>query len=270
MGALHEEVHGSGPVLLLIPGGNGDADGYARIAGPLAQRYTVVGYDRRGFARSAGAAATAGDRLSADTDDVRDLIDKHATGPAAVFGSSSGAIVGLELLRRYPDRVATLVAHEPPLLTLLSDADERLAFIDGVYETYRREGVAAAMAVFLAGIGLERPAGAPPPAPMLARMRANQEYWLEHELRQYARAVPDLDALRAHVDRLVLAGGAESRERGHLPYRPAVVLAERLGAGLVEFPGGHLGYLTHPAAFAERLTGVLSPRAAADRPRGTP
>src|SRR5438270_13092410 len=58
--SLYSEVHGSGPVLLLIPGGNGDAGGYQPLTQALAGRYTVVSYDRRGFGRSPAGSVEAG------------------------------------------------------------------------------------------------------------------------------------------------------------------------------------------------------------------
>ncbi|SDU72016.1 hypothetical protein [Jiangella alkaliphila] len=51
------------------------------------------------------------------------------------------------------------------------------------------------------------------------------------------------------------SGGATSA--GELPQRGAVVLAERLGTPLVEFPGGHDGYIDAPAAFAGVVRRVL-------------
>jgi hypothetical protein len=154
------------------------------------------------------------------------------------------------------------VAHEPPLIELLPDARAHRAFFDEVYNTYRREGVDEAMRIFNAGIGMaglpQLPPGVALPPPileMIARMHVNQEFWLEHELRQYTAVVPDFDALAAQLDRIVLAVGRDSR--GDLPYRPNAVLAERLGGEAVEFPGGHVGYLTDPDEFATRLTAVL-------------
>ena len=41
---LHYEVCGTGPVLLLIPGGPADAGGFAPIRDVLSDRYTVVTY----------------------------------------------------------------------------------------------------------------------------------------------------------------------------------------------------------------------------------
>jgi acetyltransferase/esterase len=261
---LYYETRGGGPLLLLIPGGSGDAGSFERVAPALAESFTVVSYDRRGFARSPlDEPPDDARRLAADAADARRLIDELSGGPALVFGSSSGAIVGLDLLARRPGSVRTLVAHEPPLVTLLPDGGRHQRFFDEVYETYRGSGFEAAIDRFNTGIGapaLPRPpegAQLPPHiAQMLARLRANLEFWLEHELRQYTSVAPDLTALKAAGDRLVLAGGRDSREL--LPSRPNVVLAEQLGTEVTEFPGGHAGYVTDPEAFAARLTEVLS------------
>lgn len=50
--SLYYEVSGSGPLLLLIPGAPADAYDFVAIAPLLADRYTVVSYDWRGFSRS--------------------------------------------------------------------------------------------------------------------------------------------------------------------------------------------------------------------------
>ncbi|TIU63569.1 MAG: hypothetical protein E5W25_24420, partial [Mesorhizobium sp.] len=47
--SLYYETPGSGPVLLIIPGGPQDAGVFAGLAGRLADRYTVVAYDPRGI-----------------------------------------------------------------------------------------------------------------------------------------------------------------------------------------------------------------------------
>src|SRR4051812_5159221 len=87
---LHVEIRGTGPVLLCIVGGNGDAEVFARMAAGLANRFTVVSYDRRGFARSPlDEAPDDAARLAADGDDVARLIEHLGAGPAYVFGSSS-------------------------------------------------------------------------------------------------------------------------------------------------------------------------------------
>ncbi len=262
--SLYHEVRGAGTVLLLIPGGNGDAAPFEGIANALADRYRLVSYERRGFFRSPLDGPVDDEhRLETDSEDAHRLLRHLTDAPAHVFGSSSGAIVGLDLVARHSEQVRTLVAHEPPAVRLLPDAEQQLAFIDDVYDTYRASGLERAMAKFSAGMGLDAgplpPQGAELPRPlaeMVSRLRSNLGFWLEHELRQYPRFEPDIAAIRAARTRLVLAGGRDSRES--VPYRPNTVLAERLGSIVADFPGGHAGYATNPAEFAERLAEVLS------------
>jgi hypothetical protein len=124
------------------------------------------------------------------------------------------------------------------------------------------------MAMFNDGIGVDAPQ--PPPgvelpgqmAAMLSRLPGNQEFWLEHEMRQYPRAAPDLAAMTAAAARLIVAGGRDSRE--HFPYQASVALAGRLGSDVVQFPGDHVGYAKYPIEFAARLAEVLTPGATSD------
>ncbi|MFI5956541.1 alpha/beta fold hydrolase [Cryptosporangium sp. NPDC051539] len=254
--SLYSERIGDGPVLLLIPGGTGDAASFGALPRLLAREFTVVTYDRRGFGRSASGGPVDDDRRL--TIDVEDALRLLGDSPGYVLGSSSGAIVALHLLARHPERVARVIAHEPPLIPLLPDAGRWLDLLDDVHATYRAEGAATAMRVFSAATGAEPPPG---DAPVLARLASAQDFFFEHELRQYVRQVPDLRALKRAKTRLVLAGGRNSDGPGGrlLPYRPNQVLASRLGLSITEFPGAHAGYLTHPAEFAALIRSVLTP-----------
>jgi pimeloyl-ACP methyl ester carboxylesterase len=247
----------------MIAGGNGDAGPYERLADELASRYKVITYDRRGFSRSAMVGPPGDEsRLTLDGDDAHELLEQVAGEPAYVFGSSSGAIVGLDLLARYPQSVRRLVVHEPPLMTLLPETAPFVEFADEVYETYRRSGTALAMQKFAAKVGLaaldpEKLGDLPPHLmQMLSRIRGNDEFFLEHELRQYIRVVPNFEALQKVANRIVLAGGADART--FVPYLPNTALARTLDRPIVDFPGGHVGYTTHPAPFAAQLAAVLT------------
>ena len=68
---------------------------------------------------------------------------------------------------------------------------------------------------------------------------------------------PALDraALTAHADRIVLVAGRESR--GHPCYAVTVELGKTLGRDVIELPGGHIGFVTHPAEFALALNDAL-------------
>ncbi|MGW1073059.1 alpha/beta fold hydrolase [Streptomyces sp. NPDC002537] len=259
---LHFEVRGTGPLLLLIAGGGSDAAVFARLAAVLAGHHRVVTFDPRGNSRSPLDGPPEQQRIEVHTDDAYRLV-RHIAGadePVRVFGSCSGGLVALELATRHRDRVRSVVAHEPPAMTLLPDAGRHLALFDEAYETFRREGVAP-------GLRALRPVFGGRPAPPLPEAHDNSAFFLGHVIRSTTRHVPDLAALATVADRVVMAVGRDSRT--HVIGRPAAVLAERLGRGPVEFPGGHAGYAGHPAGFAARLVDVLTaPPAPVPRHRG--
>ncbi|MGH3257546.1 MAG: alpha/beta fold hydrolase [Streptosporangiaceae bacterium] len=141
--SLYYEVRGAGPVLLMIPGGPMDADGFKDLADRLSDDYTVVTYDCRGNSRSPMQGSW--DDLTAGlfAGDARRLLDAVGADQADVLGSSGGATYALDLVARYPGRVRTLVAHEPPVSELLPDAARYHALNELVGETYRSEGTFA-------------------------------------------------------------------------------------------------------------------------------
>ncbi|MFQ6392581.1 alpha/beta fold hydrolase [Nocardia sp. KC 131] len=260
---LYYEIRGAGPLLLLIPGGNGDASIFDALAERMADRYTVVSYDRRGFSRSPIDGSPAS-RVANDGADAAALLRHLTDRPAYVLGSSSGAIVALELLSTHPELTDTVIAHEPPLATVLPDGDKWLAFLDDIHEKSNSEGTLAAMGAFAAGVGLRMPERPPvedlPPdaAAMTARIQQNLQFWMEHELRQYPRYTPDLMALRAASAKLVLAVGHDSKDS--FPAQPNAVLAQQLELDVVEFAGNHVGYLIAADEFAAQLAAMLPRR----------
>ncbi len=116
---LHYEVSGDGPVLLMISGegdGGTDAAGYDAVVPQLAAQYTVVTYEPRGNPPGGDPADKRGDEAAEDALAILDAV--AGDDSAYVFGSSSGAITGLELLVRHPERIRLLIAHEPPAVEL--------------------------------------------------------------------------------------------------------------------------------------------------------
>ncbi|MFE1378373.1 alpha/beta fold hydrolase [Streptomyces sp. NPDC058740] len=265
---LHYETRGRGPVLLLIPGGAGDAGLYEGMADLLAGAgYTVVSYDQRGLSRSPLDGPPADQRVGEWAEDARAVLDAVVPrGEAAyVYGSSSGAVVALELLARHPARLARVVAHEPPLVELLDEPGPYRAHFAEVRELHRTRGLGPAMARFAEtpdGRGPEperRHAELPPSVrPMASRMGANMPVFLEHVLCPFSFSAPDLDGLRAAAGKLVLGVGRESDGQEAL-VGPARRIARETGAAVVEFPGGHLGCVERPEEFAEVLLTAMRP-----------
>lgn len=267
---LHYEVRGAGPLLLMIGSPMG-ARGFEPIAALLADEFTVVTYDPRGILNSVvdDPDEEAGPELLAQ--DVQSIIAAIDRGPAYIFGNSGGATTGVVLATRFPDSVRALVAHEPPLLELLPDADLVRYAIDEICDTYLNESRDAALKRYtnLTGINFRTP-GAPPsngsasptpgaPAAQFtppADVRAILDRFFRYTLRPTTRYLPDLDRLRALGERIVVGGGTASR--GTLYQRSAAALADRLGTALVDFPDDHTGFQREPEPFARLLADVLT------------
>ncbi|MEE2038080.1 alpha/beta hydrolase [Nocardiopsis sp. CT-R113] len=266
---IHHEVRGSGPVLLMIPGGPQDAGVLAEIARLLADRYTTVTYDPRGNSRSTLDGEPVEQEVDVHADDAARLIAELGGGPVDVFGTSGGGQVGLALTARYPDLVRVLVAHEPACVPMLDDPAAAEARDRHVYDTYLREGVDAAMVEFLGLNGLDVGEGAegdalsggdgPPPGEeelaTFERVSGNFDYFLRHGLLPISLYRPDVEALAGGAPRVVVGLGAESE--GELIHDIGLALAGRLGSAPVGFPGDHLGYDSHPDGFSETLHRVL-------------
>jgi clorobiocin biosynthesis protein CloN7 len=254
---LYYEVQGSGPTLMLIGHPMGIA-GFAFMAPLLAEDYTVVTYDPRGFARSTIDDPAQDGEPDVLADDVRRVLEAVGQGPAQVFGSSGGAVTGLALVSRFPGHVTTLVAHEAPVGLLLPDADAARAGFHEIYDTYRDRGSNAAWKTFMSFTGMQAgpdDAGGDPPPPS-AEEAATSARFFEHGLLTIGLYQPDLAALLAAPTRLIVAGGTTSR--GQFPHRTAVALAERLGSPLLEFPGDHVGFIGRPEEFAAVLRAALA------------
>jgi pimeloyl-ACP methyl ester carboxylesterase len=256
---LSYEVRGEGP-LLVLTGAPMAGRFFAPLADLLARDYTVVTHDPRGISGSLVDDSEQDSTPDLRADDLAALIDALGAESADVFGSSGGAVTGLALVARHPERVRTLVAHEPPLLELLPDAAEQRAAVDDIIETYHREGVWAAFMKFMATAGFEAGGDDGAPAPLEQEFTeqdiADSARFYAHELRGTTRYVPDAAALTAGPARVVVGVGVDS---GHLSvYRTTLALAELLGTSPVRFPGDHGGFMSHTKEFAEVLRKVLT------------
>ena len=106
------EKAGNGPVVVLVSSALADREATRRLARLLADRYTVINYDRRGRGSSGDTRPYAVQR---EAEDIEALIEQEG-GTAFVFGSSSGAALALEAASRLNGRVKALFLYEPPFI----------------------------------------------------------------------------------------------------------------------------------------------------------
>jgi pimeloyl-ACP methyl ester carboxylesterase len=260
---------GRPPVVLI--GQPMDASGFSALVAQLPNRTTVT-YDPRGLGRSVRKDGRVDHDPEVQAGDVRAVIDALGAGPVDLFASSGGAVTALALVAAHAHAVRTVVAHEPPLLSLLPDAEAAVRAQDLVRARYDEAGRGAGMAAFIAQTSWQgefsddyfaRPV--PDPASLGMPVEddgSRDDPLLSDRSLAVTRYRPDVAAIAAAPTRVVVAVGEESRDV--VTGRCAVATADLLGQEVTVFPshhggfmGGEFGYAGQPEAFAARLRDVL-------------
>jgi pimeloyl-ACP methyl ester carboxylesterase len=251
---LYYELRGRGPPLLLIMGATGDAGHFATVAAQLADEFAVVTYDRRGNSRSSCPPGWGTTTVEEQADDAAGLLGTLELAPAAVFGTSSGAICALSLLIRHPELVRAAILHEPPMLSVIERGDDVLVAIAGLIDAgVATGGPPAGLEAFWRFVAGDANWGALDPG-LRERMLGNAETFLtvERTLESYRPDDATLAAIAVPVQVLLSEDSP--------PFIAEIVewLAPRLGVEVSSTPGTHTPYQDRPGALAETIRSFLA------------
>ena len=143
---------GRGDPLVLVSGASTGRALHRTLAELLAEDFTVLNYDRRGRGDSGDTGPYAVER---EIEDLAAVLD--VTGPARVFGNSSGAVLALRAaVAGLP--IAELALWEPPIM-LDPDAPRRhRRYLTELTARLDRDRPGEAMALFLSSVGLPQQA----------------------------------------------------------------------------------------------------------------
>ena len=270
------DLHGPLPTadgrpLLFMIGQPMTASGFDALAAQFPDR-TVVSYDPRGLGRSTRHDGRVDNTPTLQAKDIHALIEALGAGPVEMLASSGGAVTALALVAAYPDDVLTLVAHEPPLIAVLPDAEAAERAHAAVRDAYEAGGSNAGMAAFIQmtswqGEFNDDYFAQPPADPAAFGMPSTDDGSRDSPLlSDRSLAIisyrPDADALRRASTRIVIAVAEES---GHsFTGRTTAAVAELLGQRATVFPSHHGGFASaesaypgQPEAFARKLREVL-------------
>lgn len=138
--ALHVVRAGAGPSVLLLHGSAADHSTWSiQLASPsLTQRFSLVAYDR------------PADRLTVEAH-AADAATLLAEAPARtlVVGSSFGAVIALELVRRHGARCAGAILIEPPMSATDEVTAEQRGLLAAFDQRLAEQGGPAAAELFL-------------------------------------------------------------------------------------------------------------------------
>ncbi|MFC4951118.1 alpha/beta fold hydrolase [Pseudonocardia sp. GCM10023141] len=104
---------GDGPPIIVLPGAMNPGESWRGVAERLADTYTVLLVDRRGYPPSEEAGGVSS--FAREVADVRALI-AHVGGSAHVLGHSYGGLLALHAALADPSGIRSLLLYEAPVL----------------------------------------------------------------------------------------------------------------------------------------------------------
>ena len=257
---LNYDLTGSGETLVLVHGSWSDRHNWLPVSGELARSFGVVAYDRRGHGLS--TRDVPGTRRDQE-DDLAALIETVAGEPVHVAGTSFGGSIALGLAARRPELFRSVIAHEPPLISLVADdAEIRVlleavdASVSAVRERIERGDARGAAEQFVEEIALGPGAWGLLPQPLRETMVDSASSFAA-EQQDPAWADLDLGALEASTFPLLITQGDESPPL----FAPIVAeLGDVIGHAEVHtYRGaGHAPHLTHPGEYLAAVKDFLS------------
>ncbi|WP_010271930.1 alpha/beta hydrolase [Paenibacillus senegalensis] len=253
---IYYEVRGEGQPLLLIPGGGGDAGFYSRVVDRLADTYKVITYDRRGNSRSKWEGAHHVE-ISQQARDAVAVLRTVKAENVQVFGNSSGAIVAMELAAQYPEMLDKVIAHEPPVVSVLPDSSKWKTFFAGIQATAARLGSQAGNMKFTFSVGVPISVFSDVPKDFQARNALNTDILINEEMPAFVQYQPNLRKLKSGRVDVIFAAGELSLHKEKYFARTAELLSLELDQELTVFPGHHLSYFDHAEEWADALKHAL-------------
>lgn len=247
--ALLASRHRSSPHF--IPGGGGIGRTYNALFEHLDHKFTVCAYDRR----QSGLSKVQEPKMLNPAQQCRDIIAiAKALGhqKTSIFANSGGALISFQFAVSYPEYLEHLIAHEAPTTALLDDAAYHLDRTFMLYDTYKKNGVMAAMQAFVSALkGLED-------GPLLSGLPISAEdemnFW-EYEFLTFTIYCPDLLRIVENAVSIAVAVGLKSGDAFYA--RTTVHQAKILGCPRYFLLGHHIGFEAEASEFAPRLIAVL-------------
>jgi pimeloyl-ACP methyl ester carboxylesterase len=240
--------------VIFIAGATGDCGHFQRVAQLLSDEFTVVTYDRRANSRSTHPDGWESTSTEEQSDDAAGLIEALGIAPVAIFGTSAGAIIGLDLLIRHPELVRGAILHEPPMIAGMSNPEEVMGAIRQVVEAgMQRDGSRGGCETFFRFVAGDEAFENLDPH-LRERMLRNGETFLGTEMGAFEPYQPDEAALAAVEVPVRVMVGPESA-----PFfaETARWLADRMNIELERLPGGHTPYFDRPDEMAETIRPLL-------------
>lgn len=193
---------GRGPLLILVLGALNRRSQGKKLTELLADRFTVVSYDRRGRGDSTDTQPYSTDK---EVEDIEALVDSH-DGKAFLYGHSSGCVLALMAATQLGKKIEALALYELPYNNDPSAHKDSRIYQEKLAQLLADDRRGDAVALFVKSVGVtDKQIAAMKRLPMwkgLTAMAPTLVYDTIELMRQYS----SLDTKNIHAKALILYG----------------------------------------------------------------
>lgn len=264
--ALDVDRAGDGPAIVLVHGAWSERGTWDPVFAPLAKRFCVVRYDRRGY----GESQRPGTDPEGHVADLLALLRRLRLECVTLVGNSLGGLVALHAALRAPELIRGVIAHEPPIYRLLKLGDQLDPVVTRAHralhealEAARQGEHALAARLYVNGMASYTDAWSYLPVDVQQEFVRNADAFLAD-----SSALDSVDLGAAEFERLgraavVTHGGRTSPYMKFLMERLFIEVPQ-LTRLVFEF-GGHVPHRSSPSEFLDRTVTLVTALAETNR-----
>lgn len=195
---------GQGPLLILVLGALNRRSQGKKLTELLADRFTVVSYDRRGRGDSTDTLPYSTDK---EVEDLAALIDALG-GDAFLYGHSSGCVLALMAAKKLGNKIKGLALYELPYNADRAAQEASRAYRAKLADLLAHDKRGDAVALFVKSVGVtDKQIAAMQRLPMWKGL-TGMAHTLAYDTNELMEKYPKLDTSSITVKTLVMYGSA--------------------------------------------------------------
>lgn len=193
---------GQGPLLILVLGALNRRSQGKKLTELLADRFTVVSYDRRGRGDSTDTLPYSTEK---EVEDIEALIDELG-GNAHLYGHSSGCVLALIAAEKLGGKINSLALYELPYNADPSAQKTAQRYKKELAQSLAEDERGKAVALFVKSVGVtDKQIAAMERLPMWKGLTA-MAHTLAYDMIELMEQYPKLDTRSIHIKALIMYG----------------------------------------------------------------
>ena len=251
---IYMDICGKGEPIVMIHGIISDSTFFEGGVKYLADHYTVITYDRRGYGKS-NTAECPDYTVHAQAEELVSILQAECREPAWIVGNSAGGLVALEAALWHPELIKGMILIEP---SLGYEPEERKKLLDWNKELneYLEAGkIKRALPAFSRVIGSSKSNDNSITLEEMKKTYQNLQAFMFGELNEIQHYLPPIEQLRQLEMPVTIAVTEEGRES--IFATSSLTAAEMIGWPVAWFPGNHNVAKEMPEEFSESVHRLL-------------